>query len=46
MLERCCHADRSELGTSLFEITQLLFTLEQTLISGANEQFKKKSNER
>ena len=36
----------SELGTSLFEIAQSLFTLEQTLISGAKEQFKKKSEER
>ena len=34
-----------ELGTSLFEITQSLFALEKTLILGANEQFKKKSEE-
>ena len=35
----------TELGTSLFEFAQLLFALEWTLISGANEQFKKKSDE-
>ena len=35
----------TELGTSLYEIAQLLFALERTLISGANERFKKKSNE-
>ena len=34
----------TELGTLLFEIAQLLFTLERTLILGANEQFKKKSS--
>ena len=36
----------AELGTLLFEIAQSLFTLERTLISGANERFKKKSEER
>ena len=35
----------SELVTSLFEITQSLFALERTLISGANAQLKKKSEE-
>jgi len=35
----------TELGTSLFEIAQSLFTLERTLILGANEQFKQKSEE-
>ena len=30
----------------LFEISQSLFALELTLISGANERFKKKSAER
>jgi len=36
----------SELGTSLFEIAQLLSALERILILRANEQFKKKSKER
>ena len=36
----------AELGTSLFEIAQSLFALEGTLIWGANEQFKKKREER
>ena len=31
----------SELGTSLFQIAQLLNDLEQTLISGAKEQYNK-----
>jgi len=35
-----------ELGTSPFEIAQSLYTLEQTLISGANEGYKKKSDNR
>ena len=36
----------TELGTSLFEITQLLFALEQNLILGAMALNKKKSEER
>ena len=36
----------AELGTSLFEIAQSLFALEQILIAGANERFKKKSDKR
>ena len=35
----------TELGTSLFEIAQPLFAFELTLILGANERFKKKSDE-
>ena len=36
----------SQLGTLLFQIAQLLITLEQTLISGAKEWFYKMSKER
>ena len=36
----------AELGTSLFEIAQSLFALEQTLILGAMVIKKKKSDER
>ena len=36
----------AELGTSLFEIAQLLFALERTLILGAIALNKKKSEER
>ena len=37
---------KSELGTSLFEIAQLLFALVQTLSLGAMALNKKKSEER
>ena len=35
----------AELGTSLFEIAQSHFAFERTLISGANERYRKKSDE-
>ena len=35
----------AELGASLFQITLSLFALEQNLISGAKERYKKKSEE-
>ena len=36
----------AELGTSLFQIAQLLFALEQTILSGAKELLNKMSEER
>ena len=42
------HIDRPwipELGASLFQIALALFALKQTLISGAREGYKKKSEE-
>ena len=49
LISRIAHISiclNAELATSLFEIAQSLFTIERTLISGANERFKKKSKER
>jgi hypothetical protein len=36
----------AEESASLFQIDQMLIALDRTLISGAKEQFKKKSDER